>query len=1210
MYGHCYGYVQNISLMMTHKIYLTLLLTFITISVFCNNGPVTNKLPKLPASSFLEVANIDSINSSFVADQTTEELSQKTFHLPEADLQLMNMIADDVAEAVMDDDKLDDILIGLGNANLSDEVKAVREAIDIAISAGNFISTLTGEDLVSLPLVIEKEIGNTTVNVVFNSMELLPAGAKLEVFAGITIPQRNRGEKVELFFAASDIIISKDGGIVSGGTLGLLNDVAFELGGSKNKAAVVLNKWEPGSADLENVSKQEKLTYGTFINIGCDGFEEFGVSADIHFSRDWVVKVDDFGNVLNTQDRVQGHFELYVQDWNNLLFENLELQHFALASWQEMTFAIGNANIDLSDYRNPASLPTDYLGSIGSSFPNDNTDLWRGVYIERVEITMPRQFKKNCDGFGFNLRDEMDRTDDQEAYTELASLDLNPVYESIYEDYSIASGGPNPASYEPRIPYRPLSSPPVCTTRLKIGAEHLLIDKHGVSGDFYIGGEAPLIGGAKMDQKWSWSLDYVEISLLKSKVDGFAFEGLIAVPIMKKNTPLAYEAHINFFDDGHEYYFEAMFEDAVQFPLWNAAQVSLEPGTTLSVSVTPDEFVPTATINATVSIGNPADYQDDDGGSPVKIPELNVTGLRLQTVAPYIGLTDNGSIGFTTGDSKVLNFPVTLNGLEFENHGDTKCALAMDIGLNLMEESDQSVEASGGFKIIGKLVTDVNGAHLWVFDKLQFTGASVEVDLPAFKASGDINIFDNHPIYGKGFSGTLSATIMGGDGEGETVADAFELEMAAIFGSKDSYRYFLVDAFMRSDAIGIPIPPTPLLINGFGGGAFYHMKPTGYAGDNPPLNTAVDASGLIYQPTINTKFGIKFAVGLTCPGNTMQGKLTAIIRFDQNLALQNITFWGVMEFIKGVPPGQERTEPEIQDEIADVALSEEDMHSKDQQEVEDTEGKIVAQLGLSFDFDGGFDIHGYAGVFFNNPELGLVGSGQLDLVVAPGEDKWHLYVGGYSDGSVKVEPFFSTEEDASMVLYPATASMEIDGIELSADAYFLTGNDLPGPPPIHPEAAAYFGESVSSNRDKLNCAGRSPASATGLAFGASTFFSFKKKVEKKILGVKIKVLNVDASGGIGFDIALLKYDKEEACSENGQSPQGINGFRATGLTWAFVDAQGKVLGIPFPALGVGVKLNADVVNPSYFDATVVINFIKKFQFGIDFGEKCGHPCAN
>ncbi|MEM9917721.1 MAG: hypothetical protein AAF990_06475 [Bacteroidota bacterium] len=1111
------------------------------------------------------------------------------FFFPEIDEQFISSMSEEAAAPNNNPvvDKMGDILETVGNGSYSAKVRKAKQVIEKAIDIGNFLTTLTGENLekATLPIIIPKTIGNVTAYLVINEIVLKPQWAELEVYVGMRIPSKNSSIRTELdikgipgdglilMFAASGVKFSSEAGIIGDATIGLLSKVSFEVGGKNKKTAITLLPWNTHEAPPDTVQNPEN--FGTFVTIDCDGVKQFGIEASFCFSREWILPTDEFGHELPELDangktnRVKAHLALKVEDWNNMLFENIKLTHFVLTSFRDMSFYVGNANVDLSDFSNPQSLtfPTGYEHGL----PEDNLELWRGAYIETLEITLPDPFKKKCITFGNGPQDQ---------------------------DTSMC--------------------------RIKISGNNMLIDETGVTGGFSIEGEAPLLSGGLMNKKWAWSLDSVGIQILQSELNGFGFRGELGVPIMKKTTPLEYRAHVNFNPTNgtdYEYKFNVILGEEKSFPLWKAGRVTLKGGTEIIVSGQVEdnkvvEFLPVARLNGCLTIGKPGQLSSGENGSKIAIPEVQFQKLVLRTQAPYLSLDPNGGyIGVSgTGENNLFNFPISVDDLGITiTNGGTKAELGMTIGLQLVNSGDGGLSADGTFRVVGKLVTEGSGAQYWVYDKFEFDGAHVSLILPKFKIEGTINIFEGHEKYGDGFSGKLCASILSNDQDSPACSDnssSLRIDVSAIFGRTANFRYWLVDGFVTGDAVRITLLPSPLVINGFGGGAFYHMKPSGYEPSlgGEPAQPGVDASGIVYDPDPSTKLGLKFAVGFTTTGNTLKGTATCIIRFGEQMSLQNITFWGVADFIQGVPGGEDRTYPDVDNEVARVALPPAMMQSSIAAEVLAAYDVIKAKVGMSLDFDHGI-LHGYADVFINLPDAGFVGYGVLDLLVDPG-DGWHLFVGGYRDGSVKVPTFWDPTTEIS--LYPALVAFNLWGFNMMADVYFMTGTGIPGPPPLHPEAAEYFGETPTTNRAALDnvCPQSKAALGTGLAFGTSVSFKFKKKKKKRIFGVKITLYKFDIKAMFGADFAFLKYSSDSQCQDGQPSSgsHGWNGFRVRGTIWVFVNAKGKVMGIPLPEIGLGLKMTTDFKDPSYFDAIVVINFIKKWRIGLDLGTECGVPC--
>ncbi|MGB3077580.1 MAG: hypothetical protein WBB31_00765, partial [Saprospiraceae bacterium] len=614
------------------------------------------------------------------------------------------------------------------------------------------------------------------------------------------------------------------------------------------------------------------------------------------------------------------------------------------------------------------------------------------------------------------------------------------------------------------------------------------------------------------------------------------------------------------------------------------------------------------------------------------------TGFKLSTSEPYVSYDD---MSIQEGNSKLMEFPINVTGYELETpqgHPD-QLNFGFTLELNLMSQSENGVVAKGDLKLIGDYKRDINGARHWVYRTLEFEGADVTVNLPQVWAHGKLCLFDKDKTYGKGFYADVEARIIG-DGLEVEGSGMFDIKMMAIFGSTAGYRYFLVDGFVSGQAISVPLFG-PFYLDGFGGGVFHNMRPNDYksSGTQPPgeaCSVAASTSGIVYVPDNQTKLGFNFATSISTTSNLMTGTLTCIIRFNQNMALQNITFWGVANIM--VASGlSEKLVPglnDLQAKVADCPLTVSVLKEKNKNEVFETQtpvpgepippvpsNGIKANLGISMNFVNGFSFHGFADVsikVYANPGSAgpptapiLVGRGTMDLLLS-GND-WHFYMGGYypnnQGAEIKVPNFFNAND--FIVLQPVSVVVDYKDFKISANAYFLTGNTIPGPPPPAPEVVKFFGaEANESNRGLLDCAPNSRALGTGIAFGASAFFDFTK-VSKGLFGSCFLGMKVNVAGGAGFDLALLKFDKNTACAISETSPQGLNGFRAGGRIFVFLDLEGKhVTCLPIPPLGMGLKIRFDVPNPSFFEVLAILRVGKEFKFKIKLGDECGAPCVS
>lgn len=1156
--------------------------------------------------------NNNLVFSSAIAPRTedgrTEDIAGlSSYRFEELDDQLESLLSAGMTTSSMppNSDNLAAAILAKSPGNLSAKAKRAKEIICKAKQVGNVVDQLTGGDLVKMPLIKTQQIGNIDVEFIFNEAKIHPTYAEISVYVRMVVPQKeiensnagaqcqdDNGQEIDedagktvLYFGAERIFFSQEKGIIKG-SLGLLSDYAIQLGDDENpKSAIWLNKMEKGKQiagqDTDSELDDEFEYSGCYINFDCDGFKEMGVGGRIFFSREWIIPTDDFGTpVTQVSDkdiggtpRVRADIQLIAQDWNDLLVSVNLSSPFTLVEWNQMAFAIGNANLDLSSYRNPPNVPDNYAGILTDG------EAWEGVYIETLSIALPKPFKRTTGSF---------------------------------------SGSES------------------TTERIKISAKDMFVDQYGVSGIFSVSGQSPLIGGGVVDGEWGWSLDQVGIRLEFNQLIEFNFSGQLGVPILAKDSPILYSGDIRNIGSPDEYYhFTAGLDEdkPLKIPVWNAAQISLD-GLALEAEVVDDEFEMTVSFAETsLTVGNPADVASDPQGSSVELPKVTITNLSLSTNPDQrfsYGEVHLENIG---GGSKLMNFPITPTLNNLSTNPDNPDQLIMDFSLilNLTSQDDNGISAEGSLSLIGKYEKDVNGAHHWEFERLKFNGVDVTLDLPQVYGKGRLCMFEEHETYGKGFSASMSVEIIGNDLHQDGNQGKFKVDMMAIFGSNEGYRYFLVDGFAGGDIIHVPIYPT-IFLNGFGGGVFHNMRPSGFVGDQPAQDCpeAVSTSGIKYVPTTQTKFGIQFATTFVMEGGVMDGRLTCIIRFSQSMSLQNITFWGVADIM---PSSEFATNitgslDKLNEQLDEVPKNTDEIKEEAAREAKEVTSGIKAKVGISFDFEDSFAFHGYAEATIKFTRSGeeeddeeqvlLAGKGALDILIDFDEDdpRFHIYLGGYytddPDRQVRVPDFFGNGE---IVLSPVSVAIDYDGFSVSANLYCLTGNDIPGPPPIPPHVIDFFElDGDENNRGMLSCGdmgnSRSKAKGTGIAFGAHAYFSFKKK-KKGLFGSCFLGYDVKVEGGFGFDISLLKYPKSAVCPSSDKQPMGLNGFRAGGLAYVFIDLDGNhVTCLPLPPLGIGLMVRFDVPNPAYFQVVAIVKVGRSFRFNLELGEECGTPCMS
>ncbi|WP_110049901.1 hypothetical protein [Chitinophaga sp. S165] len=256
-----------------------------------------------------------------------------------------------------------------------DIAKAEFEKID---KSNRYTSTLKPDDLNELPIGLFKTVGNTTVTIAVSNAMFYSTYAELTVYAKVQIPQEPR----EIFFGLKGLKLSYKGGILGDAKLVLLGDIPIRLGGGT--AALILK----GGMDMKTGQGLDQ----TYVTIDCNGFKELGVSGELMFPRSMLVplKADGERNT-DTSAQVKASFNTVVSDWNDILV-SVELPAFEVTPLKGVGFKVGKAVYDGSDLRNSPDVvyPKDYQEKY---MPADDPNLWRGVYVSDLEVTLPKQFQ-------------------------------------------------------------------------------------------------------------------------------------------------------------------------------------------------------------------------------------------------------------------------------------------------------------------------------------------------------------------------------------------------------------------------------------------------------------------------------------------------------------------------------------------------------------------------------------------------------------------------------------------------------------------------------------------------------------------------------------------------------------------------------------------------------------------------------------------------
>lgn len=1140
-------------------------------------------------------------------------------------------------------------------------IDTLRQKVQKAISIGRFIQRLDSLAWIEFPVVLRDTFGNIPAAIVFDHLRLYPDYAQLEVVVGIELPQRittdpneanvdlNEGtgqtgtnlggalgsdsrDYIELYFGSPNLKFCHDGGIPDNQvtTIGMYSDVPI---GTMNpeKFAMILRGWHEFNGD------QEGVDLGTFLKLDCDGIVEFGIEADILFSRNWMLPTDARGDTLpRTRNlygsRVGGHIQTIVNDWNNILVE-VSLPNFAITSYPDIAFSLNNAVFDFSDYRNSplTRFPQIYFDQ--GLLPPGNPNLWRGVYVESLEVMLPRQLDKNIAGNepgGNSPGTGQIMLDD---HGERSYVNGSVEFPAFTNDYlhqdGPSTGNPRAGPSAPDIPYpsniatKDLSSapaaapqndtcslfvtseftddtyedPPIARQRTRIGVKDLLIDNIGVSGLFY-GVDIIQMGEVQVDNKWDFSVTTLALELVASKVVGFGFGGELAIPINKKGKEFSYVATANI--PLRTYNFNVTAQEDLDFPIFKLAQVGIDSSSYIHITSTPDKrFRGTAVLHGyavvkgKASAGIPGEYGDNSGEEARTLafnaPRLEFKSLALSTYGPAIDILPGGELKFV-GQPTVLGYPLPISNPSFQRIGEDMAMITVDFEINLMNQEDNGFAGSCSVGIKGKL-DQVEGSRRWRSDGLTISDIEVEIALPKLYIYGRAHVFQDDDVYGRGFQGSLEVDI------GPRESPTFELDMNALFGKTD-FRYWYVDGMVQIGGeapLDIPIIPGVVHINGFGGGAYYRMKMVPGVALIPGDGIGELPSGVRYEPHLATTLGLKASVPLTSPAETLDGVATLDLRFE-GTTLMEMSFYGRAEIVS---PKLDQFAGGFadawEDRISDLKLEPAEQKAKDEQATEAPVNSILASVYINFNFDNGLVFKGVARVNISAAEGRIVGDGGIDILADTHRGKYHIYIGGYIDNSI-----IAGDLDT---LPPVSVSLNLgSGITARAGAYFLTGNDIPGPPPLHPMAEGVCGgANPSPGANRQGNSGQF-AQGTGFAFGAF----IEARINSHIPSSSNNYIRGEA--GAGFDISILKYARNTRCEYVNKSPHGLKGWRATGNLWIVANLSYRK-GVFSGNQDFKLVIQGDIPNPTYLSILLKVKILGIINVCVNpkIGQECGRP---
>jgi hypothetical protein len=681
--------------------------------------------------------------------------------------------------------------------------------------------------------------------------------------------------------------------------------------------------------------------------------------------------------------------------------------------------------------------------------------------------------------------------------------------------------------------------------RPSVAAEGLRIDDFGVTGTF--SAENILKLGDADAGGWPISIDRVEVQLVHSKIRGGGIGGELKIGFLGDST-LRYLARVSDKDGKTWYNFSVTVQDSIKFKTF-LGDLRLDKSSIITLDKINDSIVGSATLHGRFDISQKL----------LKAPGIEFQQLVLSTQKPYV----RSGVFSVNGN---INCKIAGYGLQFERltFGISKgeLALSSEVTLDLMNSGDKGFMAKAEVmikakqeettytKYIGKTPIQQTRAK-WKFGRVSVSSIALDVKISAFQLKGIIRIYEDHPVYGNGFQGSLAVKI-------PSMPQPFLAN--AYFGTKadsvGSFKYYHVDVKVPMGPSGVPLFPG-ISLYAITGGLSYRME---RPNDFDPYKVALDKDAKVYdnisvpmdslkhemlEPFLtyipSRRAGYGFLAGVTIATTGVKNAINADLMFEVMLrhtgGLMYVQFDGSM-----------------------YVMASFEKRGKDKPKDDKKESAIFIQAKVRYDNDN-HTLMGLCKTYVNTPGGAVEGVGENGLVGDVefyfSKHDWWFYIG-------KPSNMFGVSI--------------MDGVQ--ARLYMQVGTKIEDMPPPPPEVGDILGETNLNFMDNEN------AMSTGKGFGFGVHFKMQFGIgnepdSKSFIYAYLKA-------GAGVDVLMRDYGKAR-CKGTGEL--GINGWYASGQAYVYLDGRvGIRVGTKFSKkkkefdiarIGAAVILQAKLPNPTW-----------------------------
>ncbi|MFK8165468.1 MAG: hypothetical protein AB8H12_23680, partial [Lewinella sp.] len=640
----------------------------------------------------------------------------------------------------------------------------------------------------------------------------------------------------------------------------------------------------------------------------------------------------------------------------------------------------------------------------------------------------------------------------------------------------------------------------------EVELEDLILDQQGAWLDLEINSNfLPFADGADIGN-WPLALNQLTLDIRASSVESAGFGGRLRLPI--SNTAVDFTAPIG--GDGN-FSFAVNLENALEVDMW-VAELELEPESFIGVSKQGDSYLPQAVLNGELAIG----WTKSDGLANSAVGDFSLPGIPFQdfTITGGPGVPQlSGSFGLDmegVGQSGLADFPFQLIGVDVALDG-PNTGITFDMGLKL-------TQMANGFE--GGTVFTVNGEwdnanKRFKYKNTQLNKISVDANMGVLSLDGDITFYNDDLDYGDGFDGGVTISI-----------NPIQLEatMQLMVGKMPTFRYFMIDASIKLGSLAIPLGPSGLALQGFGGGFYMNMN---RQFNNEQEWTINDATGSMESPDLGPERGTGGSGAIYVPDDDKYG-------FSAKVIFSTIGLPSTLNADVGF--GMELSN--------EFGLSNIWMEGNAyvMQNMADRDGSPLISGSAYLNMSPSENVYTFGGDLQASVPGFLDLSIPLECYYSPAD--WHFYLGKWTPTANPND--YDYESDPGRFKHVAGFDFEVGNVNTGTFGYFMMGTDLPSGLPPKPLQIRNIFDTKNKNLPTANLP-EFMTTSKGFAFGMVN--NFNLEFDALIFKLKVEYL-------MGLDVLM----EDKSGQECNYDEFGINQWYGQGQAYAYLGIKGAVGG--------------------------------------------------